>query len=69
MLPMMLMNVVQASVALKRIDVFMNREELESKVEVIREDNKPDTAEAQSGNAIEIIGGTFQWESDQVFYS
>ena len=39
---------VQASVALKRIDLFMNRDELDSKVEV--EQNSPTTAQNGSTN-------------------
>ena len=62
---------------MKRIDVFMNREELKSKVEVVTETGngkpeagspKPEAATADAGDdaAIEINDGTFQWESDQV---
>ncbi len=61
--------------ALKRIDVFMNRDELKSKVEVVRENGsfKPEKETGGPGPevdvedaAVEISDGTFQWETDQV---
>ncbi len=68
---------VQASVALKRIDVFMNRDELKSKVEVVQENGsfKPEKEtggpgpEVDAEDAVEISDGTFQWETDQVTMS
>ena len=61
---------VQASVALKRIDKFMNSEELKSDVE--RLDSNSTNGHSGSGqtettkNAVEIEDATFQWESNQV---
>jgi len=60
------MNSVQASVALKRIDKFMNSEELKETVEVIKEQNGHSNGAGQdSKNSIEIDGGVFQWEANQ----
>ena len=61
---------VQASVALKRIDKFMNSEELKSDVEKL--DSNSTNGHSGSGqtettkNAVEIEEATFQWESNQV---
>ncbi len=64
--------------ALKRIDVFMNRDELKSKVEVVQENGsfKPEKETGGPGPevdaedaAVEISDGTFQWETDQVTMS
>lgn len=66
MLPMMIMNAVQASVALKRIDKFMNSEELTTSVEVIKDTNGHSDGHVETVKpAIEIENGDFQWESDQ----
>lgn len=67
--------------ALKRIDKFMNSEELKSDVENIKseqsktngtnghsKDNGADAAGAADkvDNGVEIIDASFQWESNQV---
>jgi len=56
---------VQASVALKRIDKFMNSDELKESVEVKKEQNGHSNGQGTK-NAIEIENGDFQWESNQV---
>lgn len=70
---------MQASVALKRIDKFMNNDELKSEVEVIKSDSSKTNGHAvdpagdvaaanviKTENAVEIIDATFQWEPNQV---
>jgi ribosome biogenesis SPOUT family RNA methylase Rps3 len=57
---------VQASVALKRIDVFMNREELRSKVEVVDDNASATGGDDDDDSAIVIDNGTFCWENGQV---
>jgi len=65
---------VQSSVALKRIDKFMNSEELKSQVEAISPKTNGHTktnggaaAEVdKDDNDVEIVDANFQWESNQV---
>ncbi len=55
MLPMIITGLVQANVSTKRINKFMNSEEVKSEVE------RPDAEEGK--DAIEIDGGSFKWAS------
>ena len=60
---------VQASVALKRIDKFMNSEELKSDVEKLSDTSNGHSGPGQTETnkkAVEIEEATFQWESNQV---
>ncbi|XP_028267253.1 multidrug resistance-associated protein 1 isoform X2 [Parambassis ranga] len=54
MLPMVISSMVQASVSLKRLQVFLSHEELQ-------EDSVDHTAPAGSPNSISIVEGVFSW--------
>ncbi len=58
---------VQASVALKRIDKFMNSEELKNDVENIKDTNGHANGQVETKkNSIEMEGANFKWEANQV---